>query len=360
LTVGEALKLILNSAPGIEVIGWAKNGKECLTLIQALSPDIIVMDINMPVMDGIETTRRLKEKFPSVPVLIVSSAVKDDLGKTFTALEAGAIDILERPSLFEVDTSQCIGSELIKKVIKVGNTFKRFSTTRRVMNEPSFIRKKSLSDSSPGCLIPYEKKRTHFSDKIIIIGASTGGPPVLKFILSKLPLNFPSTIFIVQHISPGFTDGLAGWLRIKSNLPVILAKDNSDIRKGHVYLPPDNHLIELTESGKISLVPVRKKNEHAHPIDFLMESGAKTFHNNCIGVLLTGMGNDGAKGIKLIRKSGGRTIAQDCETSTVFGMPKAAIGTGFVEIVCPYKKIPAEIISLCMTNKQLSSNKKVS
>ncbi|MFQ5561207.1 MAG: CheB methylesterase domain-containing protein, partial [Nitrospinota bacterium] len=184
-------------------------------------------------------------------------------------------------------------------------------------------------------------------DKIILIGASTGGPPALNFILSNLPKNMPFPLLIVQHIEEGFTHGLVNWLQQNSKLQVRVAQDYESISKGVVYFPPDNSFMGIAQSGRISLNPLLKNQAHTHTIDFLMTSASEVFNNSCIGILLTGMGNDGARGMKTIRDRGGRTSAQDEESSLIFGMPQKAIKNNGADKISPLKQIPQEIMSFC-------------
>ena len=340
-TVGEFIKIILNSDSEIHVVGWAKNGQECIEQAKVLKPDVITMDIHMPVMDGLQATKYIMENMPT-SILVVSSLVKTDLNISFNALKTGALDIIEKPRMKEGISVDKIGEELVQRVKIVAriHPFKRLNNHQDVNTGKRKERQIFISAN---------KDRDR--EGILIVGASTGGPPVLNHVLKKIPPEFSLPIIITQHISSGFLDGLIEWLQKDCCLKIKKGKNYEDIRKGMVYFAPDNYHLGVTNDRKILLNGSPPISGHRPSIDFLMESVASVYKNQCIGLILTGMGRDGAKGMKAIRKSGGFTMSQNEESCAIFGMPKAAIENGAAMKTCSVEQIPDEIIRWSMENK---------
>lgn len=336
----EFIKMILNSDSEIQVVGLAKDGRECIEKTRLLRPDVITMDIHMPVMNGLEATEYIMENIPT-SILVVSSLVKSELDIGFNALKAGALDVIEKPRQKEGVPLQIIGEELIRGVKTVAKfrPFKRISKYRDI----SIDKMKKKAD------IPFKKDNDiknigeKSPDRVLVIGASTGGPPVLNYILKEISPLFPFPVVITQHIAHGFVNGLIEWLQKNCPLKIKVGKDNEDIRKGFVYFAPDYHHLGITKHRKMFLSNTPPILGHRPSIDFLMESAALTYKDKCLGIVLTGMGNDGANGMMAIRKAGGVTISQNEESSAIFGMPKAAIENGASTKVCSVEEIPLEI-----------------
>ncbi len=328
LVCRELIKHILETDSSIEVVGMAKNGKEACELIPILKPSLITMDIHMPIMDGVEATEYIMAYYPT-PILVVSSSVhQEGIGLAFDALKAGALDVLKKPEPQIWSDLAEVGEELIRKVKMLHGI--------KVITHLKGKKKR----------IPKEEIKSKKTYKILAIGASTGGPKALFQILSKLPADFPLGILVAQHIADGFIDGLVEWLDAVSPIKVRKALDGDEIRPGEALVSPTACHMVINEEEKTELVEPRAGEIYCPSIDLLFFSVAKVFNSKAIGVILTGMGTDGAAGLKRINESGGYTLAQDEHTSTVYGMPKVALDMGGVEKVLPVDEMSQFIISL--------------
>jgi len=310
--VQEFLKHILSSSPEIDVVDLANNGEEALEFVRKKKPDVITMDIHMPKMDGFETTRRIMETQP-VPIVVVSgSSTVKEMSTAFKAMEAGAVAIVSRPKGIGHAAHEITAKELIQ-------TVKLMSEVKVVKRSP-LLRKPAVPLATEADVVGMGRKI-----QVVAIGASTGGPIVLQTILSGLAKKFPAPILIAQHISSGFIAGFVQWLSESSGFPVHLAADGGLLLSGHAYVAPEGYHLMVKHDNRIAL----KKNENINRlsplVSCLFESVAKVFGQGAIGILLTGMGRDGAEGLKLMKEKGAITIAQDKKTSVVFGMPKEAI-----------------------------------
>ena len=333
----ELLKYILSSDPQIEVIGTASNGEEAVEFTQNQKPDLVTMDIIMPRMDGYQATRRIMEANP-VPILVVSASVKrEEVNKTWRAVEAGALALLEKPTYADLGDPNGNAAKLIETV----KTMSQVKTVRRW--------KKSVepvpSESSVKTLRQSAEKR---NIKVVAIGASTGGPQALKQILSRLPKSFRLPVLIVQHIAAGFTEGFVTWMNTASALPVRVAVDGDQLRPGHVCVAPDFFHMKIGRNGKIRLSSDEADNGIRPSVASLFQSVAEVYGSDAVGVLLTGMGRDGATELKLMRSKGAVTIAQDKESSMVFGMPGEAIKIGAAK----YSLAPDKIAEMLATLAQ--------
>ena len=326
--IAAMMRDLLKQEPEIEVVGRAKNGHEAIQLANSLQPDVITMDLNMPVLGGLEAIKTITS-IRRTPILVISGMIENrDSDLAFEALRNGAVDIMGKPAGYGERGLLNIKEELISRVKAVA----RIRPIRLVRKAPAH---------SPRIKLTGQQGRR---EKIVVIGASTGGPPALAVILKALPPDFPSPIAIVQHIAPGFVTGLAQWLSREASFSAKVATNEEPLKAGTVYLAPDNAHLEIGAGKKILLsngLPVRG---HRPSVDRLMESAARSHGRHAVGVLLTGMGSDGAEGLKKIREAGGKTIVQDEASSLVFGMPKEAILRGAAEIISPLEKIPEEIV----------------
>ncbi|MCX5700518.1 MAG: chemotaxis-specific protein-glutamate methyltransferase CheB [Candidatus Omnitrophica bacterium] len=317
----EAIKSILQSDPDIEVIGEARDGVEGVKKAYALKPDVITMDLKMPVMGGLEAIEEIMENTP-IPIIVVSSL---DRKIVVSALSIGAMDFVAK-----TDSAGQIASDLIEKVkiaIKV-------RPIRRIKIRP-VIKKEILTTPRTA------------ATRIVVVGISTGGPQALEILLSKLPADFNAGIAIVQHISSGFVEGLVDWLKVSSRLDIRVAKAGDIMKARTVFFAPDNYNMLIDDGGRIILKEdISKSMLHVPSIDELMKSAAKSFKDNAIGILMTGMGSDGVEGMRIIRSSGGLTIAQDEKTSVIFGMNKLAIDKGYVDRIIALERIAEELVEL--------------
>lgn len=330
------LRKLLASSPEILVVGTAHNGQEALALIPRLRPAVICTDYIMPVMDGLELTRQIMTRFPT-PVLVISSVVTEkDTPAAFKLLEAGALDVFPKPGALAGAVYSRLAEELTQKIrILAGVTvFARHGVTSQPASSAHFSQLPRE---------PASPKRIN----VVAIGASTGGPQALKEVLQHLPANLPVPVLCVQHISDGFLQGLVDWLATCTSLRVKVAAPGELPLPGVVYFPPDRTHLEVAWNGSLSLTSNRPVGGHCPSVDVLFKSVAEHFGQNAVGVLLTGMGNDGAAGLLTIAKAGGETVAQNEASCVVFGMPRVAIDLGAAKYVLPVEAIAAKITSLC-------------
>ncbi len=326
------LTTVMNADPQILVVAVANDGKGAVELVPLLQPDIITMDMDMPVMDGLEATKQIMAYHPT-PILIVSSSVfKLGMEKVFRAISHGALDVIDKSELEFIGDKKS-GKTLITKIKSL--------TRIQVMDQSvaKFRYETPIVDLKAG---PKRK----LSDQIVAIVASTGGPKALLQILQRLPENFPCGIVIVQHITSGFLSGLVDWLAKECKIEVKIGEDTEPIRPGVAYIAPDNFHMRVREGGKISLSDEPANNGHKPSADVLLESVAKTYGKGVRAVILTGMGRDGATGMKTIKESQGMTIAQSEKSCVVFGMPSAAIELKAIDKVLPLESIAEEIVSM--------------
>lgn len=322
---------ILSSDPRIQIIGTASNGEEAIVATKHLSPDVITMDIHMPEMDGYEATRRIMETHPTPIVIVTGSADAKKISIEMQVIEAGALAVVQKPKGLGHPDDQA------------GVT--RFIQTVKLMSEVKVVRRRAFPIRE--IVQPAQVKLELPSEiQLVAIGASTGGPPVLKTILSKLPRNFPTPVLIVQHMTAGFREGFVEWLRQTSSLPIHIAIHGESLLPGHVYLAPDGFQMKPDRFGRISLATDETKNGLCPSVSYLFCSVADVFGKNAVGILLTGMGKDGAEELKLMKEKGAITIAQDKESSVVHGMPGEAIKLDAAMYVLTPEKIAAVLSGL--------------
>jgi two-component system, chemotaxis family, protein-glutamate methylesterase/glutaminase len=327
------LSRLLTQDPDIQVVGKAQNGLEALHLIPLVKPTIICTDYFMPKMDGLELTKQVMQTSP-MPILVVSSILDVKNSKeVFWVLQAGALDCIQKPTSFDNDAT---AKALVEKI--------------RVLSRVYVMGKGSKQSAIPSFIVP--KVQLTRSYQAIAIGASTGGPVTLAAILKDLPPQFPIPILCVQHISNGFLEGFAEWLKSQCRFNIKIIKDEEQMKPGHIYLPMEGtHLVVDHEKHlRISYAP--PIGGHRPSINVTMESVALHFGKEAIGILLTGMGDDGAKGMKAISSAGGLTIAQSEASCAVFGMPQAAINIGAASLVMDPTAISAFLKEILKTKKE--------
>ncbi len=336
IIVTTILKKIFNSAPDIEVVGTAVNGIEGLELVYKLQPDVICTDLHMPKMNGLEFTSEVMEKCPR-PILVISASVQeDDIRHVFDLLEAGAVDVIPKPRAGTITDYELMRTQLINKV-------------RVIAGVKVFTRKKSrLSQTVAIPAPPPSSAPPQFSGKtatkIVVIGASTGGPQALQAILSQLKPGFPYPLICVQHISMGFLSGLLDWLATSCPLPIKTAVHGEIPQAGVVYFPPENQHLQINSMGRFLCSSLPPVDGHRPSVTVTLQSVGQYYRSNAIGILLTGMGRDGAAGLLAMSQAGGFTIAQDEASSVVFGMPKEAIALGAAKKVLPLQDIAATLL----------------
>ena len=311
---------ILGADPDIRILGTARNGNEALAFVARQKPDVITMDIQMPEMDGFEVTRRIMESAP-VPIIIVSAIWSpDEQALSFKALEAGAVSCLAKPPGIG-DASYC------EEAAELVATVKQMAEVKMVRRWP----KRTAEPPAVAAACPPPASQV----RVVALGASTGGPPAVGQFLSQLPADFPVPVLIVQHISRGFARGFVDWLGGFSPLPVYLATHHETVWKGRVYVAPDDLHMGVAASGKIELSHAPHEHYLRPSASYLFRSVAEIYGPGSAGILLTGMGTDGADGLKKIKEAGGLTFAQDKESSVVHGMPGEAIRLGAADYVLP-------------------------
>ena len=328
---------LLESDPQICVIGAVGDGQAALDFVNKDKPDVVLMDIHMPRMDGFEATRRIMET-RAVPI-VICSATSDakDLVNSFQAMEAGAIACIEKPYGREQTEFETSAAHLLETV--------------KLMSEVKVVRRSAYSRPA-SALRPAQAQQPGI--KLIGIGASTGGPPVLQTILVSLPKDFPVPVLVVQHIAHGFMAGMAEWLNHTTGWQIHIASYGTYPLPGHVYLAPDDFHMGVGADGRIILTREEPENHLRPAVSFLFRSLAETYGPNALGVLLTGMGRDGAAELKLMKDKGAITIAQDQESSVVYGMPGVAVALGGATHVLPADKIAAALVALVNQKNDMS------
>ena len=344
--VREFLVHILGSDPGIEVVGTANNGEEAIEAVERTRPDVITMDVHMPKLNGLDATRRIMEAHPTPIVIVSGSSNAREVAWTFQAMDAGALAAVERPRGIGHPDYERTAAGLVQTV--------------KLMSEVKVVRRWArLRRESPLAPVPFragvEVPRVRTEIQLVAIGASTGGPPALQRILSGLTADLPVPVLIVQHISPGFVGGFAEWLQQTSALPVHVAKHGERICPEHVYVAQDGFHMAVERDGTLSLTKDEPENGHRPSVSYLFRSVANVFGEKAIGVLLTGMGKDGAEELRIMRDKGAITIAQDKESSVVHGMPGEAIQLDGATYVLEPAGIAAVLAGLRNHRKRMES-----
>jgi two-component system chemotaxis response regulator CheB len=305
----------------IAIVGEAVHGRDAVLLAQKLHPDVILMDLRMPVMDGKEATREIMS-FLATPIIVFSSMTRaDEAQASIEMLAAGALDVIAKPDFSDRGATKDFFATLVRKI--------RIASGVAVVRRIDGQRRKGGEADGTAVL----GEGTRF--KALGIGSSTGGPAALRDLLARLPPSFPLPVLAVQHITAGFTEGFAEWLRRYTPLEVRLAKGSDMALPGTVLLAPEGRQMEVLTGGAVRAVSDRPEGVHLPSVDVLFSSIASVYGRRAIGVILTGMGCDGVEGLGRIRSAGGVTIAQDEESSAVFGMPGEAIRRGAAEVVLP-------------------------
>ncbi len=325
---------ILEKDPEIKVIGTANNGKTALFKNQELDPDVITMDIEMPILDGLATLKQIMSTKPK-PVIMMSVLTQHGAEATFKALELGAVDFIPKPSTLMSMSVEEIGELLVRKVKSV---------SRSKLNINRIEEEKVKSPASGSDTRTLLKT---VSDKIVAIGTSTGGPSALINVFKKFPEKFPSPVLVVQHMPEGFTTAFSKRLNDSSNLEVKEAEDGDDVLPGHGYVAPGHSHMSVVKKGdnyKLKVFKGEKVSGHMPSIDVLFKSVAENAGNRSVGVIMTGMGKDGSEGLLKIKEKGGHTIAQNEETSVVYGMNRVAVEIGAVNEIVTLSEITDKIV----------------
>lgn len=331
----ELLTNIFQSSAKLQVIGIARNGEEAVRLTRRLKPDVITMDIHMPEVDGYEATRRIMSEVPCPIVMVTGSLNKNEHTRTFDAIQAGALSVLDKPTID--DTPEAF-QHLISQICLL-------SEVRVVRRWSKPVGENAVAGMSKSWL-PFPLPASQPKTQLIAIAASTGGPGALATLLGTLPAEFPIPILVVQHVTVGFGEGLAAWLDAQTPLKVRVAKHAQQLNPGEVLIAPDDFHMTVNSLKMISLQQTSPIHGLRPAADHLFHSVAKVYGDAAIGIILTGMGSDGAEGLVAMRKTGAHTIAQDEVSCVVFGMPAVAIELGAAEQVKPLDQIASAMMAL--------------
>ena len=323
----EAVRRVVAGAPEHQIAWIARDGAEAVERCAADTPDLILMDLIMPKMDGVEATRRIMAATPCA-IVVVTANVTDNSSKVFEAMGAGALDAVNTPVLESPDAAGGANAllakiETIRRLIGAGGP-------RRQLTSPEQERKPP---------VPYH-------DTLVAIGASAGGPTALAEVLSHLPADFPAPVIIVQHVDAQFAQGLAQWLDYQTPLKVRIAQEGEYPSSATVLLAgTDNHLV-FTSPARLSYTRYPDDCSYRPSIDVFFKSVDRFWQANVVGVVLTGMGRDGAEGLRALHSKGHYTIAQDKTTSAVYGMPKAAAELSGATEILPLDKIGSQVTNI--------------
>jgi two-component system chemotaxis response regulator CheB len=339
--VREYLIALLQEDPDLRLVGIARDGQEAVEQAIRLRPDLILMDVHMPRLNGLEATREIMARVPIPIVLISSSLSREEATLGFEAIKAGALTVIDKPPGLDHPLQPERAESLLRTVkvmaeVKVVRRWARHAPARRWAESLS-----SVSTPAPGRRV-----------RLVAIGASTGGPAVLAEILGALPADLLAPVLVVQHIAPGFAAGLAEWLAQGARLAVRLAASLDPLVPGTVHIAPEGTQVAVTSDGRIRLLPDGGEDGFRPSVSHLFHSIARAYGADALGVLLTGMGRDGADGLLQMRRAGAVTIAQDEETSVVFGMPRKAIRLEAAQYVLAPRQIAEAIAAIAGARSQ--------
>ena len=332
-SIRELLIYILSTDPELKVVGTAENGKEAVDAVMRLKPDIVTMDIHMPIMDGFEATQRIMETQPT-PIVIVSGSISGgEVAQALRTIEVGALAIIARP--YGLGHPQHIASsrELVLTVkLMAGVKVVRRWPKHQVKTEPLPLPDLITDRLSTGI-------------EVVAMGGSTGATNVFQTILRGLPGDLPVPVLVVQHMAIGFLKGFSEWLTDTTSFPTSIALHGESLLPGHAYLAPEGFHMGIDNNRRVVYGKGDSENGAKPSVSYLFRSVAQCFGNQSIGILLSGMGQDGARELKTMRDSGALTIAQNKESSVVFGMPGAAVDLGAAELVLSPEMIAPVIVS---------------
>ena len=321
----EALRRAVNLRPEHHVIWVARHGGEAVQLCAKTTPDLVLMDLIMPEMDGVEATRRIMASTPCA-ILIVTASVGANSRRAFEAMGYGALDAVDTPGLGSADPERS-AAPLLTKIETAGRMLNHERGVRRIERHP------------------HARRRLTASDRLVAIGASAGGPAAVATVLRGLPKDFPAAIVVIQHVDAQFAAGMATWLGQQTALTVRVAVEGDRLAPGTVLLAGTNNHLVLKGADRVGYDEEPSEYTYRPSVDVFFQSVSHHWPGEAVGVLLTGMGRDGAVGLRALRNQGHRTIAQDEASSVVFGMPGEAIKRGAADRVLPLDQIAGEIVA---------------
>ena len=319
----------------IEVVGYATNGEEGIHKVAVLKPDLVTLDLEMPKMDGFTFLRILTVRY-SIPVIVVSALSGAD--KVFKALELGALDFVAKPSSGASNDLLLIREDLQKKVLQIANL------APQRLKQPQWQPREKVLDGSWGA-VAAPAGQSPFD--LVAIGASTGGPPALQFFFSAFERPYPFAVVVSQHMPSGFTHAFAERLNRASKFEIKEAEDGDLVLPGRALIAAGGtNLVLEPQGGRVAarVVPPTSADRYVPSVDVMLESCAEIYRKRMIAVILTGMGNDGAKGVRKVKDKGGFVIAESDETAVVYGMPREAVATGLVDRIVPMQSVHREIL----------------
>ena len=330
---------MLEGLENIEVVGYATNGEEGIHKVAALKPDLVTLDLEMPKMDGFTFLRILTVSF-SIPVIVVSASSGAD--KVFKALELGALDFVAKPSSDASNDLLLIREDLQKKVLQLANL------APQRLKQPHWQPHEKARDGYMGAVAAPPAPVGQSPFDLVAIGASTGGPPALQFLLSAFERPYPFAVVVSQHMPAGFTNAFADRLNRASKFEIKEAEDGDLVLPGRALIAAggSNLVLEL-QNGRVTarVVPPTSADRYIPSVDVMLESCAEIYRKRMIAVILTGMGNDGAMGVRKVKDKGGFVMAESEETAVVYGMPREAVATGLVDRIVPMQFVHLEILT---------------
>lgn len=335
------LRSVVSTDPSLEVAGTASDGLSALNALAVVRPDLVLLDVEMPVMDGLETLKQMRERAPRMPIIMCSALTQRGAQVTIESLASGASDYVAKAAgqANREAATQALAGELIPKI--------RALTTRR----PVPFNARRLAQF-PAAIAPRLTARLATTPAAVVLGVSTGGPAALDVVLPALPASFPLPVFVVQHMPDLFTRQLAERLNTRCALRVREAEEGMAIRSGHIYIARGNWHMKLTAAAvpgqphTMHLDQAPQENHCRPSVDVLFRSAAQVYEGNILVAMLTGMGHDGLAGTRILYKLGATILAQDEATSAVWGMPGAVVHEGLAHAVLPLRQISSEILRL--------------
>jgi two-component system chemotaxis response regulator CheB len=333
-TAQKLLVTILQEAEGIQVVGVGADGEEAVRLTKRLRPDVVTMDVRMPTMDGLEATRRIMRDTPTPIVVVTADLMQADMNLTFEALRAGALTVVGKPGLADTETCE----KVIQTVKLMAAVPVVHHWDRREWRPPEALEAPHPQVPATGAG-PSVEKDVEGHVQMIGIASSTGGPATLAKILGRLPADFSAPVLVVQHVTTGFVAGLAEWLDGATPLHASLASHGETPQPGSILLAPDDYHMRVNARGVIELYKGTPYKGLRPSANYLFHSLARAYGPRAIGIVLTGMGDDGAEGLLALRQAGGLTLAQDEQSCVVYGMPREAVACDAVDQVLSLDQI---------------------
>lgn len=357
-TVRAALWRLLALDPRLNVVGQASDGVEAVTMAKRLLPDVITMDVRMPNLDGLEATAAIMATAPARILMVCAVTESDQQDLSFRAMDVGALEVIAKPSSLDGASLTAWGKHVADSIALMAEV--PVVTRRRQGSIPPPARPRPAAAFvaspkavvAPSAPVPTPLPRLRSRMSAVGIVSSTGGPPALAQILAELPANLGAPLLLAQHMAPGFTQGLVRWLASVGPIKVQEAEERQWPRAGFAYLPPDGCDLSVDSSGRLRVSPT--SGGHCPSGDVLLSSMATAFGARSAGIVLTGMGDDGAEGLARVRAVGGATYAQDAATSVVYGMPQAAWTRGAAEAEVALAAVPAVVRELCGVSSSTS------